>query len=149
MSPETTELLHVRCPTFLFTFFTQIWTFPTDYHKKALNNKLTEIRQSRSRADKCDRRNTSKAAGAFPDYANTPKEHRIKPQTWVRSVSRQESLWPQQSSLHISLAAAAVYRCDVTATIWLYRPPRYLGLFAVSSSDLLLGLSHWVAPPYD
>ena len=148
MSPETTESLHVKCPTFL-SFLTKFGLSQQIIIKKALNNKFTEIRLSRSRADKCDRRDTSKAVGAFRDYANDPKKHRIKLQSWLCSVSRQESLWPQQSSLHISLAAAAVYRCDVTATIWLYRPPRYLGLFAVSSSDLLPGLSHWVAPLYD
>jgi len=92
---------------------------------------------------------TSKAVGVFATMRTRLKKHRIKLRGWVCSVSRQKSRWPQQSSLHISLAAAAVNRCDVTATIWLYRPPRYLGLFAVSSSDLLRGLSHWVAPPHD
>jgi len=149
MSPGTTELLHVKCPTFS-SFLTKYGLSQQIIIKKVLNNKFTEIRLSRSRADTCDRwTRQTKAVGAFRNYANAPKKHRIKLQSWVCSVSRRESRWPQQSSLHISLAAAAVYRCDVTATIWLYRPPRYLGLFAVSSSDLLPGLSHWVAPPYD
>jgi hypothetical protein len=55
--------------------FNQIWIFWKDFHKKSRMSNFTEIRPVGAALQTDGRTDTTKLAGAIPDYATAPKEN--------------------------------------------------------------------------